>query len=78
MPVGRLRNGCWNMVPKKHEKKIDSGGRVVQIAALALLAFMFYLDINKTENIDWAYYGVVLGIAGGADKRINRLLNGKN
>ena len=63
------------MVAKKHEKKIDNGGRVVQVAALILFGFMLYIDLGSAENIDWAYYGAVIGIAAGADKRIAKFLN---
>lgn len=61
-------------MPTKHDRRVDTGGRIVQIAALALLGFMFWLDLARTENIDWAYYGAAFGVAAGADKRISKFL----
>lgn len=52
---------------KRDKKQIRAAGRVVQLAAILAVVIMIYIDVTSPESIsDWLY-GVMLGIAAGAN-----------
>ena len=63
----------------KDRKQVQTAGRIVQIAAIVAVVIMIYIDSNTTENLsDWLY-GVMLGIAAGANPDdFAKFFRGKN